>query len=234
MNNFVDLHSHIIFGVDDGSKSIEHSIDLIKEEVKNGVKDIILTPHYRPRIFNSTNQNIIENFNLLKDKVKELNIDVNLYLGREIYYSNGVLEEIYNKNIQTINNTNIVLMEFSYTEPRDICDIVHALSNHGFRTIIAHIERYQYIKSIDILQELKEMGAYIQVNASTICGVDGLLEKYKVLHYIRHNLVDFISSDIHYSRGNYLLKAYRIIRFKFGKKVADALFEDNARNLLGI
>lgn len=233
-NKIVDIHTHIINNVDDGSKSIEESIELIKEEISLGVTDIILTPHYRPHMFKQTNDDVNNNFKILKDKVKELKLPINLYLGREIYYTSSSLEELYDNNIQTMNNKPIVLIEFSYTERRDICDIVNSLAHHNITAIIAHIERYQYIDSIDILQEIKELGSYIQVNASTICGVDGLFNKFKAFNYIKQGLVDFISSDIHYTRRNYIKKAYNIIRRRFGKETASKLFETNARELFNI
>ncbi len=228
----IDIHSHIIFGVDDGAKTIDESISLIKIEIENGVTDIICTPHYRKGMFEAQSNLIEENFNKLVEEIKKLNLPINLYLGREIYYNEKVLDKIKNKQLYSLNNSNKYLIEYSYTSNTEIDEHVYNFSRFGYQMVIAHIERYEYITSLDYVYELKELGALIQVNASTICGKNGHKQYKKVMNYIRNGLVDFVASDIHFSRINYMKDAYNIIKKKCGIEIAEKLFNSNAKILI--
>lgn len=227
----IDIHSHIIYDVDDGSSSIEASISLIKNEIENGVTDIICTPHYRQSMFETSLEKIKENFLELKKQIK--NYDVNLYLGQEIYVKsyNILKEHLQNKRVLTINNTNYLLLEFSYTHEIDISEIVYNLQLNGYKVIIAHIERYEYI-DINKIEELKSMGALIQINASSVIGKEGLKLKSKCKKYLKNNVVSFVSSDIHESRKNYMMKAFNFIKKHYGLEMANNLFNENAKILI--
>ena len=237
-NYFVDAHTHIVPCVDDGSTSLDASIKMIEEEIGMGVKTILCTPHYRKGMFESDNELIEANFKALCDKVSELGLDVKLYLGREIYVNSihggyeRMLDRIRSGEVKGYNNTNNYLLEFSYTKEIDIGEVAYSMKTNGFTPVIAHIERYEYITSLDYVYELKELGALIQVNASTICGKNGHKQYKKVMNYIRNGLVDFVASDIHFSRINYMKDAYNIIKKKCGIEIAEKLFNSNAKILI--
>ena len=115
----VDIHTHILPNVDDGSKSIEISIELLKEEIKNGVKDIVLTPHQNENEMD--NKKLKELFLKFKDEVKDLGL--NLYLGSEIYYYKNLKNDI--ERITTMNDSKYILIEFSikFISKFNICHI---------------------------------------------------------------------------------------------------------------
>lgn len=228
----VDIHSHIIPFIDDGSKTMEGSIALIEEAIKQGITDIICTPHYRPKMFEVDHEKTEKTFFQLQDATKDKNI--RLYLGQEIYCKriDSLLEILQNKKVFTMNNTNYLLLEFPYTDYVDISEIVYVMSIRKYQPIVAHIERYEYVKITDI-QEIRKNGGLIQVNSSSIVGKDGHKIKNYVLDLIKKGLVDFISSDIHEKRKNYMGKAYRLIEKKFGKKESQRLFYDEALRIIG-
>lgn len=230
----IDIHTHIIFGVDDGAKSLEESLTIIQNEIALGITDIICTPHYKVGMFDATYEQCYKNFNILSNEVRKRNLPVNLYLGREVYYKKSIDYLFNNKEQFSINNTNTILLEFSYTIDPDIEEVLYQLRRKGIKVIIAHIERYNYINNIEEVIGFKSMGALIQVNASTIIGKSGRKQKRRILKLIKLGLVDFISSDIHYSRVNYMKEAYEIINKKFGKIIADKLFNDNAKRLISV
>lgn len=220
----IDIHSHVIFGVDDGASNIHESMEIINEMIENGVTDLICTPHLRKGMFESDYSLIKTNYQLILDKIKEKKLNINLYLGREVYYN----KEIYNSLSEiNINDKKIVLLEFSYTINPDIIEVLYNFNRLGFSVIIAHIERYNYL-SVNDITNLKNKNVFIQINAATVMGKSGLKEKLKAFKLIKAGVVDFIASDIHYKRNNYLKKSYNIISKKFGKKVADKLFIENA------
>ena len=224
----IDIHSHVIFGVDDGAKNLEQSINIIKEEIDNGVTDLICTPHYRLGMFNSSIEDINENFNLLKEEVKKLNLNINLCLGREVYFDKSVYK---NLDCFKTNNNNVILLEFSYHEDPDVDEILYNLTRLGYIVIIAHVERYSYLK-LDDYKRLKDKNIFFQVNASTIVGKSGFKNKRLAFKLIKDNLIDFISSDIHYNRNNFLKQSYDVIYKKFGKEIANKLFQTNAEFLI--
>lgn len=224
----IDIHSHVIFGVDDGAKNLEQSINIIKEEIDSGVTDLICTPHYRLGMFNSSIEDINENFNLLKKEVKKLNLNINLYLGREVYFDKSIYKNL--DRFKT-NNNNVILLEFSYHEDPDVDEILYNLTRLGYIVIIAHVERYSYLK-LDDFKRLKDKNIFFQVNASTIVGKSGFKNKRLAFKLIKDGLIDFISSDIHYNRNNFLKQSYDVIYKKFGKEIANKLFQTNAEFLI--
>ena len=224
----IDIHSHVIFDVDDGACDIGQSIKIIEEMISVGVTDLICTPHYRLKMFETDYEKIKTNFNALCDKVLELNLNINLYLGREVYFDKSIYN---NLELFTMNNNKIILIEFSYTINPDVEEILYNLKRLGYIVIIAHVERYVYL-SFDDIVNLKSKNVYIQINASTIVGRGGRKEKKRALKLIKAGVVDFIASDIHYNRTNYLNQAYNILYKKFGQEISDRLFNENAKFII--
>ncbi len=222
----IDIHTHILPYVDDGSPGLETSIDLIKSEIEQGVTDIFVTPHYmKYRNFLSTYEDNKIVFNKLVEKVKEENLEVNLYLGNEIYYDNKTLENLRNNVVVSLDKSKYILVEFSlYQETEDIPDAIHNLVAKGYIPIIAHPERYPYITNVSDYKIMKKMGAKIQINAGAINGDYGKKIKKMVMNLIKNNLVDFIASDVHDFRTSEMFSAYNIVKKAISKEKADQIF----------
>lgn len=233
MLKYIDIHTHIIPDVDDGSPDLETSILLIEGEIKQGVGAIICTPHYRRGMFESDKEKILINFELLKQEVKKRNLDVELYLGQEIYIrSYDSLKKLLDKDkVIFINNKKYILLEFSYTNEIDISEIVYDAKLKGYIPIIAHIERYDYIK-LDDIADIIEAGGLIQVNAASVLGKYGFKIKQFVKKLLKHDLVDYIASDIHCDRINYMHDCYVYICKKYSEELANKLFFTNAMKLI--
>lgn len=229
----IDIHSHVISNVDDGSSSIDASINLLKDAINEGVTDLICTPHYRHKMFETSIEDLKKQFEKLVLEAKKQNLPINLYLGQEIYLRRPkALNEYFNNGLlMTMNNTNWLLLEFSYTNDIDISEVVYNAKLNGYNSIIAHIERYEYV-DLDQAIDIKNTGAMIQVNASSINGKYGFKTKRRVLKLIKNGLVDFVASDIHETRQNGMAKAYNLITKKFGSDVANRLFKENAKILI--
>lgn len=187
-----DIHTHIIPNVDDGSKSLEISRTLILDELKNNIKDIILTPHQNE--LEMDKEKITNAYNKLKEDVKDL--EANLYLGSEVYYYNNICDDIENGKITTMNNSKFVLVEFSVINKTDILDICYDFKSIGYIPIIAHIERYPYLS----FEEIKEISkvAKIQVNCHSFLKKD---KKKLIKFLLKNNLIDYIGTDCHDLKG---------------------------------
>lgn len=198
-----DIHTHILPNIDDGSSSIEDSIQMVLDLKEQGINSIILTPHfdiYQNRCNHNTNY--IEEFNNFKKEIKKRNIDINLYLGNEIFYTPKVYKYLKEKKVFPLGNTNKVLIEFSFIdEIKNIEDIIYEFKIEGYEVIIAHVERYDYA-SYKLIKSWKEQGALIQVNASSF--YETRKPKRLVRKLLKNKLIDYIASDIHSFRKSYI------------------------------
>ena len=227
MYNIIDIHSHLLPNVDDGSKDLSMSLDVLKKQESVGVKKIVLTPHYKGDVYNITASELQKIFLDFKTKVKEAGLNVQLYLGQEIYCDSSIYDNLKSGVVSTLNGTKYLLLEFNYFEETDIADYVHNLTTMGYIPIIAHVERYTYLDWNTIF-DLKQMGALIQVNASSIIGENGRRVQKYLLKAMSKGLIDFVSSDIHMMRQTSLDKAYKKISKTLGEEVAKRVLYDNA------
>lgn len=229
----VDIHSHILPCVDDGSKRLESSLALVVNEIKNGVEKIILTPHNKSGVYDIPREEIIKNFENFNKEVESKNLNVKLYLGQEVYVCDKFYDKLDSGDVITINGTKYLLIEFNYYNETDILKHVNNVVKYGYVPVIAHVERYEYL-DWHILYDLKMLGALIQVNSS--CFVKNRNKKLlnKALNAIRENSIDFIASDVHENRKNYMKKAYKKISKIFGKDKADELFTLNAEKYFNL
>lgn len=198
-----DIHTHIIPLVDDGSSSIEETIKLLQMEIKNGVDKVICTPHQRDGFLNK--EEIINIFFKLKEKVS--NLPIELYLGAEVLYYDGIIRDLKCNKIITLNNSNYLLLEFPLTVELDIVNIVYEMVIEGFIPIIAHIERYDYLKYEDYAI-IRKYGGLISINSLSI---RGLFTSKRCKYLLRKGMCDFVTSDCHDSK-------YRLVNFKGAKR----------------
>ena len=209
----VDIHTHIIPFVDDGSSSFEISLAMIKHEIDIGVDTIYCTPHHIVGRYEKSVELIKENFDKLCELVKEENLPVTLYLGQEICYSHreDQIKMLKEGKLLTMNNTNRILLEFSFTrEPEDVLDVIYNFTINGYEVIIAHVERYSWM-TFDKVKDLRNEGALIQINSNSYLGLTTWREKRFTRKLLRHKLVDFVASDTHSFRPSTLGKSYKQI-----------------------
>ena len=210
----IDIHTHIIPFVDDGSSSLEESIKMIKHEIDIGVDTIICTPHHIYKRYEASVDEIMKHYNLLLEEVEKENLPVKLLLGQEICYTHreDQIKMLKEGKLLTMNNTNRVLLEFSFTrEPEDLLEVIYNFSVNGYQTIIAHVERYEWM-TFDKVIALRNEGASIQINSNSYLGLTTWKEKRFTRKLIKHDLVDFVASDTHSFRPSTLDKAYNTIK----------------------
>ena len=232
MKRIFDIHSHILPAVDDGSPDMETSIRLLKEEVSEGVTDIILTPHYRLDMFLTPATTVQKVFNEFESEVAKNDIKVNLYLGQELHYAIEMLPLIKEKKALTLNGTNYILLEFSWhIKPENPSQIIKEFIDNGIIPIVVHYERFPY-KTIDDIVEMKKVGALFQVNAYSLMGVEREERMFFAEDMLKNGLIDFISADYHKGKRLELTNAYNKVVSLVGEKTADKLFYLNAKEIL--
>ncbi|MBO6262902.1 MAG: hypothetical protein J6N93_01340 [Clostridia bacterium] len=230
----IDVHSHLIPFVDDGSSSLESSLKMLEEEEKHGVTAVICTPHYRPPKYVASVEKVREKFELFKSAAKKAGINTDLYLGREIAFSTPSIKKVGEGNFIKMANSNCILLEFPYVSPViDIDDVCYEVALLGYVPVIAHIERYTYFRDFDVIQALKRRGAIIQVNASSIVGKCSLRERAFVKGLIKRKIISVVGSDVHETRNNYMADAYKKLSKK-DAEYAEKIFVLNPKKYFGI
>ncbi|WP_195986708.1 CpsB/CapC family capsule biosynthesis tyrosine phosphatase [Clostridium sp. D53t1_180928_C8] len=200
----IDIHSHILNDIDDGSKDIEMSISMLKKAELSGTTDIIATPHFMRGRFEVEYNEVLNRVEKLKKISRENNIDINIYAGQEVYYSRKILEYYNDKMIGTINNTRYMLIELPMLEfdINEIINNIYELQLRGIIPIIAHPERYKpFIKKPSMINILIKEGMLFQLNAGSITGTFGKDVKKTAVKYLENNIYSFIGSDAHRDRG---------------------------------
>ncbi|HEM6378291.1 TPA: tyrosine protein phosphatase [Streptococcus suis] len=237
----IDIHSHIIFGVDDGPETIEESLSLIGEAYRQGVRYIVATSHRRKGMFETPEKVIMANFLILKEKVKEIYPQLTLCYGGEIYYRKDSLSKLESKRFPTLNGSRYVLLEFSMNTPwKDIQEGVNEVMLLGLTPVLAHIERYDALAfNADRVNELIEKGCMTQVNSSHVLKLGLIGERAKefkrrVQFFLEQDLVHCVASDMHNTttRPPFMKEAYQLVKKEYGGDRANALFMKNPLMIL--
>ena len=228
----IDIHSHILYGVDDGAKTVDESLAMIKACFNHGINILFLTPHVAPKRGYMNTDSFIPRFNELKKLVKKEGISIKLLLGAEIDYSNQL--EAYLKPEFSMNQSGVYMVDFGISSvPLD--EIIYELSVKKIPIILAHPERYFY-SNFELLKKVKEVGGMFQVSAANL--LKGSPKKVNKLakKLLKEDMIDFIGSDAHHSSNNLeaMELAYRYVVKKKGKQVANDLFYENAKRVLMI
>ena len=191
----IDFHSHILPGIDDGSRSIEQTIRMLKEAKEAGFTKIISTSHYIEGYYESDEA---ERTELLNEVQKNIS-GIELYLGNEIYITNNMIDLIQNKQASTINNSKYVLFEFPLSaKSMNDKEVVYRLIENGFVPVIAHPERYSYVQdNPEYIEELAEMGALFQANYGSIIGMYGKKAEKTLKKLLKNDFIRFFGTDSH-------------------------------------
>lgn len=195
----IDTHSHILPGIDDGSKDMEMTIEMLKIAEKCGTQEIIATPHYLLEYGEARIDEVkefVKNLNLLLTK---RGIKVKVYSGQEVYFTENIVNDYENKNIGTLNDSRYMLIEFDMRNyESSIFDYLYELQIKGIVPIIAHPERYRWIiKSPELINKFIGEGYLFQLNAGSIEGKFGNEVKNTAQVFLKNDIYDFIGSDAH-------------------------------------
>lgn len=233
----IDIHSHLLFGVDDGSRTLEESVHVIKKLSEVGYTDIILTPHYiNDSTYVSTREENLDVLKRLKVGLIRNNVNVNLYLGNEIYIDSEIANLLKNNIISSLNDTKYLLIELPMSGENEIYyDIFLDLINMGYKVILAHPERYiSFQKDFNKIYELKELGVLLQSNIGSVLGDYGRGAKKTIKRLLKENLITFMGTDIHHNKEEYtfVLKAKKKMGKYLTQKQINNIFENNAKVLL--
>lgn len=226
----IDIHTHILPGLDDGCENFEQAISLLTDAVNQKVTDLFLTPHRR-KVFNADESAIKKQYKLLCDMAKNKGLNINLYYGQEIFVDRDFKKLLNDKEVIGLGGSNVLLLEFDYFKRTDIAEICYETKCRGYIPVCAHVERYDYF-SVEEAVEVKDVGGFIQVNAGSFVKKFARKEYKRALKLLNEKLVDFVASDTHFTRGNMLSSAKEVIVKRYGEQTANDVFYNNAKEII--
>lgn len=233
----IDIHCHIIPHVDDGSRSMDMSLNMIAAAYDSGVRSMIATPHCCPRLYeNYAGKDLQEAWERLYHDVHAAGIPMHLYQGMEIMAVDDLPELLQEGKVWTLNGSLYFLVEFNFNEDPDYCkEILSSCISAGFRPIVAHPARYYFVQDDpSIVYEWYAMGCGIQLNK------DSLLKRHGRMAYeignslLRHRLVSCVASDAHgdIMRTTDLDEVREYLINEYGEEYAYMILEENPGRIL--
>ena len=201
----IDFHTHILPNIDDGSRSIEETFNLIKEAKNVGFEAIISTSHYIEEYYETNAPEREVWINAIYENLQAKNIDINLYLGNEIYLSENIIKLLEEGKASTINDTSYVLFEMPLNaEPMNLYDVIYEMMQYKLVPILAHPERYSFVqKEPELIYDLIEKGVLMQANFGSILGIYGEKAQIIVKKFFENNMIHFLGTDVHRQNSIY-------------------------------
>lgn len=232
----IDIHSHILYGVDDGSSSAEETKAMLDIAVSEGISCIIATPHYILGNNDYDRQSLLSRYEDVKKLIAHHHMPIELKLGNELFVDFMLPQKLSKKECFSLADSHYVLVEFSHmTKRTTVENLVYELKLQNYIPVIAHPERsFDMDEDMDLLLELIEQGCYLQSNTGSLIGVYGKEVKKMVYELLDRQMISFLSTDAHTTkrRAPRVREAYDIVREKYGNEYADKLFSENAKKLL--
>jgi protein-tyrosine phosphatase len=197
----IDLHSHILPGIDDGSSSLAMSLDMARIAVKDGIRIMACTPHIYPGLYQNNKMGIVASRDALQSALDDNGIPLQLTTGADVHLVPGVLEGLRGGTIPSLHNTRYVLLEPSHhVAPPHFAQSVFKLVAGGYVPVITHPERLTWIKDhFDAMAQLTQQGAWLQVTAGALTGLFGPGPKYWAERFIGEGLTHVLATDAHSS-----------------------------------
>ena len=234
----IDIHSHILPGIDDGSDCMETSIEMLALAEESGVEAIIATPHFDPDagFENYASRGLMKLRSSLEEAAEAEGIGVSIRLGMEIMASENIPELLEEGRVWTLCGTKYFLIEFLFDEDPARCfEILSRCRKKGFRPVIAHPERYRFVRrDPQIAYEWCIRGYGLQLNKGSILGSFGPEIMKCSERLIRHGLAAFAASDAHSAvqRTPHMTRLRAHLETEFGREYAALLLDENPARLI--
>ena len=199
MKKYIDIHCHMLPGVDDGAKDLDMALKMLELSVSQGAQGIVFTPHYEMERNRYQPDDLEKQFLLVKQEAKKRWPELELYLGNELLLEIGAAEHMREAVVKTINQTKFLLVEFPFhVTYRELYDMLKQLQKQRFRPVLAHVERFScLVGNMDRIMELTEMGIYLQMNANSMVGsfMDANVRWCRKL--LKQQCITFLGTDAH-------------------------------------
>ena len=234
----IDIHTHVLPGIDDGSEDMEMSLEMLSIAAESGVHTLVTTPHCNipDEYDNYADESLAALWRRLESSAAQAGIPIKLCRGMEIFATEDLPELLSEKRVWTINDTRYFLVEFSFGEDPDFCmQILSECRDLGFLPIIAHPERYFFLQDDPALAyEFCVSGYGLQVNKGSLLGSFGPVPKRTADLILDHGLCACVASDAHRpdARSTHMMRLRDYLTDEYGESYARLLLEENPARIL--
>lgn len=232
----IDLHCHILPGVDDGAKSWDEALEMARIAEADGIKTIVSTPHFFSEGGFKTGRQLQEVHQAFQTELKKANINIEVVLGNEAYITPDLVKKVIDQEVFTIHNSRYLLIEFPFQGiPLYTAEVLYELRLRGITPIIAHPERYIQVQEDPmVLYSFIQQGALAQLNGGSLLGKYGPKAQKLSEILLKHKMVHFLGSDGHSIGGRKpeLRRAFEIAANLIGKSEAEKIVYHNSKRIL--
>ncbi|MFK5952977.1 MAG: tyrosine protein phosphatase [Desulfobacterium sp.] len=199
----IDIHTHILPGIDDGASSMAVSVAMARMAASEGVRAMVATPHAFDGVYNSQKKDVINGCRELNEALKHEGVPVEILSGQEVHLTPELLENIDARRVLTLNYSQYLLIELPmHVLPRYLPEMIRSIRHRDLVPIIAHPERNPVLMSrMALVEELHYCGALLQVTAGSLAGMFGRDVKKCAVFLAKEGLVHFLGSDAHAATG---------------------------------
>lgn len=221
MEGIIDIHSHILPGIDDGARDMDEAMQMLTIAYDQDIRIIVATPHYSTYIHEYTIKELKEIVKQINLAAQSIGMDMQIILGNELFYSIDLVEALSKGEALTIYGTRYILVEFlSSISEQEICYALNHCIYSGYIPIVAHAERYECLRAKpQMVEELIRLGAYIQLNLSSLVGGISSSKTRFARKLLKMQCVHFLGTDCHdvRKRPPRTKRAIRYLAHKYGK-----------------
>lgn len=235
----IDIHAHILPGIDDGAEDIYETLEMAKMAADSGVTAIVATPHCNiPGMFdNYFGKQYIERYQMAKDAIAKEGIPIKLLPGMEVFATENLPELISSKKIMPLNQSRYILVEFPFhAEPGFAFSILKRMKEIGAIPVVAHAERYHFVQdNPHYCYQWRKRGYAVQVNKGSFEGRFGKTARKTAYRMLSHNMISAVASDAHsyQQRTPYLKDVFEKLSAERSQKYMDVLFRQNPARICG-
>ena len=233
----IDLHCHILSGIDDGARNLGMSLAMARISAADGIRCIVCTPHIVPGLYDNTTENISNAIDTLRSVLVKANIALELVIGADIHMAPDMIRRLSEGEIPTIAGGGYFLFEPPHhVAPPHLVDFCQAILAAGLHPVLTHPERLTWIEGqYSIIEDLCRRGVVMQMTAGSITGDFGKRAQYWAQRMLEEGRVDLLATDAHNATGRppVLSKARDIVAARLGDKAAAFMVEDGPALILG-
>lgn len=217
----VDMHSHLIPGIDDGSRSMDETIAMLAKFESLGYQKVITTPHIMSDYYKNTPEIILGGLKEVQETAQQIGLKIQIEAAAEYYFDETLLERLKRKEKLLTFDDNRVLFEFSMmTKPSQIEELLFEMLTQNYKPVLAHFERYSFFfGSVEQAEKWREKGIDIQMNLNSLTGHYGPHVKQQAERLVDAKAIDFVATDCH--RMDHLLLLENSLHFPYFHKVME-------------